>query len=121
QEDELLKEVYTAIRAADERKAGDVRCLKVSHLTVMTEYMIILVGTSRPQNQAIAANIIELMEEKHERICKQQGTPSSGWILLDYGDLIVHIMTPKSRAYYDLDGYWANGEDVDLSQIIKPD
>jgi Ribosomal silencing factor during starvation len=44
----------------------------------------------------------------------------SGWILLDYGDIIIHIMTPKSRAYYDLDAFWRSGEVVDLSSILVP-
>jgi Ribosomal silencing factor during starvation len=45
---------------------------------------------------------------------------NSGWILLDYGDIIIHIMTPKSRAYYDLDAFWRSGEVVDLSSILVP-
>lgn len=49
-----------------------------------------------------------------------QGAPESGWILLDYGDIIVHVMTPKSRSYYDLDTYWAAGERVDLSAVVTP-
>lgn len=51
---------------------------------------------------------------------RMQGTPESGWILLDYGDIIVHVMTPKSRSYYDLDTFWGNGEAVDLAAVIKP-
>lgn len=49
-----------------------------------------------------------------------QGAPESGWILLDYGDIIVHIMTPKSRSYYDLDSFWSNGELVDTSAVVMP-
>lgn len=49
-----------------------------------------------------------------------QGAPESGWILLDYGDIIVHIMTPKSRSYYDLESFWANGVEVPLDGVLKP-
>lgn len=44
----------------------------------------------------------------------------SGWILLDYGDIIIHVMTPKSRAYYDLETFWRAGERVDLSRVLLP-
>lgn len=49
-----------------------------------------------------------------------QGSPESGWVLLDYGDIIVHIMTPKSRTYYDLESFWGNGTPVPLGEVIKP-
>ncbi|CAM9338327.1 unnamed protein product [Hapterophycus canaliculatus] len=86
----------------------------------MTEYMVVLEGNSRPQNQAIAQNIEEKMEEMHQRKPKSEGAPESGWILLDYGDIIVHIMTPKSRSYYDLEAFWSNGAQVPLDGVLKP-
>lgn len=49
-----------------------------------------------------------------------QGAPESGWILLDYGNIIVHIMTPKSRSYYDLESFWSNGVEVPLEGVLKP-
>ncbi|CAM9676519.1 unnamed protein product [Phaeothamnion confervicola] len=82
--------------------------------------MIVLHGNSRPQNQAIALNVIEKMEELHGRTCRQQGTPESGWILLDFGDIIVHVQTEKSRAYYDLEGFWAKGEPIDIGGVVRP-
>lgn len=53
-------------------------------------------------------------------LCATQGAPESGWILLDYGDIIVHIMTPKSRSYYDLESFWSNGVEVPLEGVLKP-
>eukprot|EP00903_Cladosiphon_okamuranus_P009868 g9374.t2 len=120
EDDPTLEEVLTAVRAADERKAENIVAIRVAQLTVMTEYMVVLEGNSRPQNQAIAQNIEEKMEEMHKRKTKSQGAPESGWILLDYGDIIVHIMTPKSRSYYDLESFWANGVEVPLEGVLKP-
>ncbi|CAM9686441.1 unnamed protein product [Ectocarpus sp. 13 AM-2016] len=120
EDDPTLPEVLTAVKAADERKAGNIVAIRVATLTVMTEFMVVLEGNSRPQNQAIAQNIEEKMEEMHQRKTKSQGAPESGWILLDYGDIIVHIMTPKSRSYYDLESFWSNGERVPLDGVLKP-
>jgi ribosome-associated protein len=153
-EDSYVNEVYTACSAADMRKAGNIRALRVAGLTTTADYLIIVEGNSRPQNQAIAAAIMDDMEEKHGRTAMQQGTPDSGWILLDYGHIICvrcppqychatgmgpfacldftshtsilslspqHVMTPRSRAYYDLEGFWKNGVDVDLSHCLAPD
>ncbi|CAN0036570.1 unnamed protein product [Pylaiella littoralis] len=120
EDDPTLVEVLTAVKAADERKAENIVAIRVAPLTVITEYMVVLEGNSRPQNQAIAQNIEEKMEEAHQRTPKTQGAPESGWILLDYGDIIVHIMTPKSRAYYDLEAFWSNGALVPLEGVLKP-
>eukprot|EP00752_Nemacystus_decipiens_P014967 g13326.t1 len=120
EDDPTLEEVLTAVKAADDRKAENIVAIRVAKMTVMTEYMVVLQGNSRPQNQAIAQNIEEKMEEMHGRKSKSQGAPESGWILLDYGDIIVHIMTPKSRSYYDLESFWSNGVQVPLEGVLKP-
>jgi len=76
---------------------------------------VIVSGTSRPQNQAIAAAIVKDVEETFVdeitgvgKRCLGKGVPEgtadSGWILIDYGDVMVHVMTPKSRLFYDLEG-----------------
>eukprot|EP00638_Chattonella_subsalsa_P005766 CAMPEP_0117757494 /NCGR_PEP_ID=MMETSP0947-20121206/14773_1 /TAXON_ID=44440 /ORGANISM="Chattonella subsalsa, Strain CCMP2191" /LENGTH=215 /DNA_ID=CAMNT_0005577415 /DNA_START=133 /DNA_END=780 /DNA_ORIENTATION=+ len=119
-EDPLIPIVKTAVKAGDMRKAEGIVAYRVTDLTLVTEFKVIMVGNSRPQNQAIAKAIMDDLEEEHGLLPRQEGKADSGWILLDYGDLIIHIMTPKSRAYYDLDGFWRNGEMVDLSDVILP-
>eukprot|EP00611_Tribonema_gayanum_P028219 TRINITY_DN718_c0_g1_i3.p1 TRINITY_DN718_c0_g1~~TRINITY_DN718_c0_g1_i3.p1 ORF type:complete len:211 (-),score=38.37 TRINITY_DN718_c0_g1_i3:1395-1997(-) len=74
-QDPGLGEILTIARAADARKAQNINALRVAQLTIVTNFMVVLEGTSRPQNQAIAASIIEAMEEEHGRVTKQQGTP----------------------------------------------
>jgi ribosomal silencing factor RsfS len=83
-DDPSLVEVYTIAAAADARKAQNIKALRVSQLTVVTNFMVILEGTSRPQNQAIAASIIDAMEEQHDRPTKQQGTPDRLEVLFDF-------------------------------------
>mmetsp|Transcript_6919 Transcript_6919/g.10094 ORF Transcript_6919/g.10094 Transcript_6919/m.10094 type:complete len:210 (+) Transcript_6919:102-731(+) len=109
-------------KAADGRKAEDIVCLEVAHITTMTCYLIILTGNSRPQNQAIAAAIMEDVEEEVGLIKNPEGTADSGWMLLDYGSVMVHIMTPKSRLYYNIEGQWRDkgGTGVDIEDVLVP-
>eukprot|EP00546_Thalassionema_frauenfeldii_P005255 CAMPEP_0178916168 /NCGR_PEP_ID=MMETSP0786-20121207/12464_1 /TAXON_ID=186022 /ORGANISM="Thalassionema frauenfeldii, Strain CCMP 1798" /LENGTH=187 /DNA_ID=CAMNT_0020589423 /DNA_START=155 /DNA_END=718 /DNA_ORIENTATION=- len=111
-----------AAKAADGRKAEDIVCLEVANITTMTCYLLIVTGNSRPQNQAIAAAIMEDVEEEVGLIKNPEGTADSGWMLLDYGSVMVHIMTPKSRLYYNIEGQWRDkgGTGVDLEDILVP-
>jgi len=87
--------------------------------------VIIVSGTSRPQNQAIAnaiAKDVEEFEENQRPLGNgvPEGSADSGWILLDYGEVMVHVMTPKSRLFYDMEGQWRErgGEYMDLSGVL---
>ena len=121
QDHPALPMVYDMVKAADARKAVDIRVVHVEGITPSNSFMVICSGNSRPQNQAIATFMEDEVEEVHERKpISRQGTAESGWILLDYGDVVAHVMTPKSRAYYDLEGFWKNGQEVDIEHLIVP-
>lgn len=123
--DPLVPLVETIVKAADMRKASDIRAIRVSKLTATTSFIVVVSGSSRPQNQAIAGAIsdeVAILEDGMRT--KGNGVPegdaNSGWILLDYGDVMVHIMTPKSRLFYDIEGRWEKGEDMSLDHILVP-
>ena len=88
----------------DKKKAQDVRVLKVESLTVLTDYFVIASGTSTTQEPY-----------------NTEGYDSKNWVLLDYSNVIVHVFVPNSRAYYDLEHLWADGEPVDISEYLTPD
>jgi ribosome-associated protein len=99
--------------------------LRVTSCTSLTNFVVIVSGTSRPQNQAIANSIAKDVEEEYDgKRCLGKGVPEgsadSGWILLDYGEVMVHVMTPKSRLFYDIEGQWKSrgGEYMDLSDVL---
>lgn len=127
--DDLSPLVRTMVTAADLRKAEQIVAYRVSKITAMTSFIVVCSGNSRPQNQAIAAAIQDEVEEKfgEEYTMRGNGVPEgnadSGWILLDYGDVMVHIMTPKSRLFYDIEGQWREkgGEYMDLEDILPKD
>lgn len=107
------------------RKATDIVAMRVTHCTSLTNFVIVISGTSRPQNQAIANSIKSDVEEQFDgKRCLGKGIPEgsadSGWILLDFGEVMVHVMTPKSRLFYDMEGQWRErgGEYLDLSDVL---
>ncbi|KAL3800906.1 hypothetical protein ACHAW5_009916 [Stephanodiscus triporus] len=123
--DPLVPLVHTIVKAADMRKASDIVAMRVTSCTSLTNFVVIISGTSRPQNQAIANAVSRDVEDSHDgRRCLGNGIPEgsadSGWILLDYGEVMVHVMTPKSRLFYDMDGVWRvrGGEYLDLSDVL---
>jgi ribosome-associated protein len=99
-----LELVRTIVKAGDGRKAEDIVGLQVAQVSTLTSFMVFLSGNSRPQNQAIAAAITDDVEAKFGLVRNPQGTADSGWMVLDYGSVMVHIMTPKSRLFYNVEG-----------------
>jgi len=128
-QDELAPLVRAMAIAADLRKADQIVALRVSKVTTMASFIVVCSGNSRPQNQAIAASIQDDIEDEYgdDYVMRGNGVPEgnadSGWILLDYGDVMVHIMTPKSRLFYDIEGQWREkgGEYLDLDDVLMKD
>lgn len=124
--DDLAPLVRCIAGAADKRKAEDIVALRVSKVTAMTCFIVIVSGNSRPQNSAISAAIIDDVAEQFDGLQTKrggaEGTADSGWMLLDYGDVMVHVMTPRSRLYYDIEGQWREkgGEEMDLGDVLLP-
>ena len=118
--------IHCIVKAADGRKASDICALQVRHITSLTSALVIVSGTSRPQNQAIAAAITDDVELQFGQQPGGNGIPEgsaeSGWMLLDYGSVMVHIMTPKSRLFYNVQGQWMQkgGRSMDLTDILIP-
>lgn len=120
---DVLDMVYTIVKAADGRKADEIVALHVEACTSLCSCIVILSGNSRPQNQAIAKAIQEDMNNAVDNIqVLPEGTADSGWMLLDYGSVMVHIMTPKSRLYYNLQGQWVEkgGTHISLQHLLLP-
>lgn len=128
EDDELAPLVRTIAKAADMRKAENIIAMRISKVSTVCSFVIICTGNSRPQNQAIAAAIQNDVRETFEDDVAlkgngvPEGTADSGWILLDFGDVMVHVMTPKSRLFYDIEGQWREkgAEYMNLNDILLP-
>lgn len=117
-DDELYPFVETIVKAADKRKASSLSAHRITHLTEVTQFMILVEGRSAPQNQALSLSIEDDIFDTFSQRPSKQGTAASGWIVLDYGSVLVHIMTPQMRGFYKLEKKWKEGEEVDLTGLL---
>ncbi|MCD6526458.1 MAG: ribosome silencing factor [Desulfuromonas sp.] len=97
------------------RKALDVKILHVSELSSLTDYLLLATGTSDRQVQAIAESIrLGLKQNFDLQPLAVEGMNDGRWVLLDYGDVMVHVFQQDVRTFYDLDGLWAEAKELEL-------
>lgn len=92
-----------------DKKATDIVTLKVGHLTVLTDYLIIATGRSALQVKALAEHVEEGLEEHGIRPRRVEGRGDMRWVVMDYAHAIVHIFMPDEREYYHLERLWSDG------------
>lgn len=98
------------IAALEDIKAKDIAVLDVKHLTSMTDCMIIASGDSNRQTRALANNVQEKLKELGVQAIGVEGEDAGEWVLVDFGDVVVHIMQPAVREYYNLEQLWGGVE-----------
>jgi ribosome-associated protein len=104
-----------AARAAESKKAANIRILDLREVTSFTDYFVICTGANQRQIQAISDAIGEELKAAGERPVSVEGYQNAEWVLADYGDFIVHILSPTAREYYDLERLWRHARNVDLA------
>lgn len=115
------KELAIAIaKTLDSKKASGVRLLKVRDLTVLTDYFVIASGTSSTHVKSLAEEVEFQLAQKGVKPLRTEGYATKSWILLDYGEVIVHVFYPEARDFYDLEHLWADSEEVDLAPYLAP-
>lgn len=107
------------IDAIEDIKGFDITVMDVRKLTSMTNYMIVASANSSRQAKAIADNVLEKIKEKGYHIRGTEGEKEGEWVLVDLDDIVVHIMVPATRAYYNLEQLW--GEAESRRSHIKPE
>lgn len=97
-----------------EKQAEDILILDLQALTPITDYFVICTGTSQRQLRALQQAIHESLKQGEQRVAPVgiEGKPDSGWLLMDYGDVIVHLFEAETRAYYCLEELWGAGRIV---------
>jgi ribosome-associated protein len=109
---------FLAAEAADDRKAGDMVLINIGEVSTLADYLLIVTGFSKVQLRAISDSVADKLEEDLDRVpLRTEGHNKGGWILLDYGDLIVHILMPELREFYSLEAFWGHGQIVALPEI----
>ena len=110
---EELKAIVLA--ALEDAKANDVRQLDVRRLTDITDWMVVASGTSTRHVLALADHVRTQVKVQGLSPIGTEGESGSDWVLLDYGDVVVHLMLPDTRGFYDLEGLW----DDRLSSVVQ--
>jgi ribosome-associated protein len=117
--DRAMSSALLAARTAAENRGRDVVVLDTRDQTALFDFFVIATGSSRRQLHAMSDEIERrLREELGERRIGQEGYQESRWVVLDYGDIVVHLFDEDARHYYDLENLWAEGNRVDLTATL---
>ena len=107
------------VRSLDNHKAAEIRVIDVKALTSLADYMIIAEGQSSTQVRAFTDYVEFDLKEQGVSPLRTEGYRNSSWVLLDYGDVIVHVFLKETRDFYNLEHLWKDGIDVDTAQFLQ--
>jgi ribosome-associated protein len=103
-----------AVRAAESKKASDIKVLDLTGFPSFTDYFVLCTGANSRQIQAISDEIGMRLKDLGEFPISAEGYQDAEWVLVDYGDFLVHIFSERARAYYDLDRLWRHAKSVEI-------
>ncbi|MCI8923719.1 MAG: ribosome silencing factor [Lachnospiraceae bacterium] len=106
-----------AILALEEKKAEDIRAIDISRVSVIADYFIIANGTNTSQIQAMADEVEEQLYKAGYPLKQKEGYHNANWVLMDFGDIIVHIFDKENRLFYDLERIWKDGSMVEPKSL----
>ncbi len=113
----INKMVTTAYNALDEKKAEDIKIINVGEQSVIADYFVIASGTNQSQINALVDSVNEKLAKEGFHAKSVEGSQNSTWILMDYGDIIVHIFSREDREFYDLERIWADCKTLSLDEL----
>ncbi len=114
--DPSLDLALTIAEAIDDRKGADIVLLRISEVSYLADYLAIATGFSRVQVRAISKAIQEKVAEAgFPDPVRVEGQADSSWVLMDYGDVLVNLLMPQEREYYDLEAFWGHAEPVEFT------
>ncbi len=106
-----------AIAALEDKKAEDIRVIDISEVSILADYFIIANGTNRSQIQAMTNNVEEALGRAGCPVKQIEGYDTANWILMDFGDIIVHVFDKDNRLFYNLERIWRDGKAVEISDL----
>lgn len=106
------------VKALDSKRAEDIQAIKIGDLTIIADYFIIADGTSNIHTKALAEEVEFKMTQQGIEPSRTEGYQGQTWIVLDYGDVVVHVFYKETRDHYNLERLWQDGKQVDISQYL---
>lgn len=110
---------FKAVRLLDEKKAFDITLLDIGSISIVADFFVICNGASRIQTKAICDYLLEKLPEDQHQLLRLEGYQEASWILLDFGDVIIHIFLPEERTFYNLDRLWGSADNIDLAGCLS--
>ncbi|MDO5135138.1 MAG: ribosome silencing factor [Eubacteriales bacterium] len=108
-----------ACRALEEKKGSDIKIIDIHQVSVIADYFIIASGSNQNQVQAMVDNVEEQLGRQGIQPKQIEGAKSSSWILMDYGDVIIHVFDEENRLFYDLERIWRDGNVLELKEFLE--
>ena len=115
------KSLETIIKALDSKRVEDIQLIGIRDLTIVADYFVIANGTSNTQTKALADAVEFEMKQKGVEPIRVEGYQGATWIILDYGDIVVHVFYKETRSYYNLERLWSDGDQVDIERYLAPE
>jgi ribosome-associated protein len=100
----------TVVTSLEDKKGEDILLLDIKDVASFTDYFVLCTGTSDRMLDALAEAALESVHTHHRKRGKKQGAARDGWVVVDYGDVVVHLFSPDRRKYYDLEELWQDGK-----------
>ena len=108
-----------ACKAIDDKKGQDIKVIDIHTVSVIADYFVIASGTNSNQVQAIVDNVDEQLGRAGFEAKQIEGNRNSSWILMDYGDVIVHVFDEENRLFYDLERIWRDGKVLEMDEFLE--
>lgn len=115
--EQAKKMIKTAYQALDEKKGEDIKIINLEGISVLADYFIIANGTNSSQVQALVDNVEEELHKAGYSLKQREGYSNGNWVLLDFGDIIVHIFDRENRLFYDLERIWRDGKEIAFDEL----
>jgi ribosome-associated protein len=112
---EIAKLIVTAL---DGKKAREIKLLKTADVTILADYFVICTAGSTTQLKTLSDEVEKVLKENGENPLRREGHRAGGWVLIDFGCVVVHLFMEDSREFYKLEHLWSDAEDVDISSMI---
>lgn len=116
---ESIELVKQTVKALNEKKAVDIRVIRIDKLSVVADYFVICNGTSSTQIKTLADEVEFRLSELGVTPLHREGYRFGNWVLLDYGSVVTHIFHKDTRDFYQLERLWADGEELDPSLFLE--
>lgn len=113
-----LEMAKLACHALDEKKGKDIKVIDIHEVSVIADYFVIASASNQNQVQAMVDNVEEMLTKAGYEPKQIEGTRNSSWILMDYGDLIIHVFDEENRLFYDLERIWRDGKVLEMEEFL---